>query len=435
MLDRDYASVYTKPDTTDNRSTFLNVTTRHSLSARLALSATRTTATSAPTRSTATSTRTRSTRRSISPSAAERAALAAAGYTGVPDQRRRRGQHAVPVLALHRQRAAQRRAGREVQRPDQSRRDARSTTAARSASSRGAIAFGRGEQSVHRGGGYDRSRVGFVAVDRARLPQSRSQRHRRRRVRRRRDWRRGRRRAVRHPRRSRRPDPDLEPLRHRHAVDRPAPGTSPLSGRYNRTTVANRDRIEPGGGPGSLDGDHVFSRFNPAAGVTFSPSRDGQLLRAATARAAARRRRSSSAAPIRTSRASCRTRWPAIRRSIRSSRGRSRRARAATRRGVELERRLVPRRQPRRHPVRHVRSRPASATSGISARRAARGSSSARTAGSDASRSAAATHSSHATYQSEETVNGESNSTNDAAEAGGAGSRARLRSSRAIACR
>ena len=46
-----------------------------------------------------------------------------------------------------------------------------------------------------------------------------------------------------------------------------------LSGRYNRTTVNNRDGIEPGGGPTSLDGDHAFSRFNPAAGVTFSPSR------------------------------------------------------------------------------------------------------------------------------------------------------------------
>jgi hypothetical protein len=40
-----------------------------------------------------------------------------------------------------------------------------------------------------------------------------------------------------------------------------------LSGRYNRTTVNNRDRITPGGGPGSLDGDHRFSRFNPALGV------------------------------------------------------------------------------------------------------------------------------------------------------------------------
>ena len=46
-----------------------------------------------------------------------------------------------------------------------------------------------------------------------------------------------------------------------------------VSGRYNRTTVSNRDAIEPGGGPTSLDGDHAFSRFNPAAGVTFSPSR------------------------------------------------------------------------------------------------------------------------------------------------------------------
>jgi len=42
-----------------------------------------------------------------------------------------------------------------------------------------------------------------------------------------------------------------------------------LSGRYNRTTVQNRDRITPGGGAGSLDGDHRFSRFNPAAGLTW----------------------------------------------------------------------------------------------------------------------------------------------------------------------
>ncbi|KQW40757.1 TonB-dependent receptor [Rhizobacter sp. Root404] len=45
-----------------------------------------------------------------------------------------------------------------------------------------------------------------------------------------------------------------------------------LSGRYNRTAVTNRDAILPGGGPGSLDGDHVFGRFNPAIGLTWSPS-------------------------------------------------------------------------------------------------------------------------------------------------------------------
>jgi outer membrane receptor protein involved in Fe transport len=46
-----------------------------------------------------------------------------------------------------------------------------------------------------------------------------------------------------------------------------------LSGRYNRTAVHNRDRITPGGGSGSLDGDHRFGRFNPALGITWSPSR------------------------------------------------------------------------------------------------------------------------------------------------------------------
>jgi outer membrane receptor protein involved in Fe transport len=45
-----------------------------------------------------------------------------------------------------------------------------------------------------------------------------------------------------------------------------------LSGRYNRSILRNRDRIVPGGEPGSLDGDHVFSRFNPAIGVTYAPA-------------------------------------------------------------------------------------------------------------------------------------------------------------------
>ena len=44
------------------------------------------------------------------------------------------------------------------------------------------------------------------------------------------------------------------------------------SGRYNRTTVVNSDRIRPGSVEGSLDGDHVFSRFNPAVGFTLAAS-------------------------------------------------------------------------------------------------------------------------------------------------------------------
>jgi outer membrane receptor protein involved in Fe transport len=44
-----------------------------------------------------------------------------------------------------------------------------------------------------------------------------------------------------------------------------------VSGRYNRLTIDNSDRITPIAGPGSLDGNYVFHRFNPAAGLTWSP--------------------------------------------------------------------------------------------------------------------------------------------------------------------
>lgn len=45
-----------------------------------------------------------------------------------------------------------------------------------------------------------------------------------------------------------------------------------LSGRYNRTRVENSDAINPGGGTGSLDGNHEFHRFNPALGLTHQLS-------------------------------------------------------------------------------------------------------------------------------------------------------------------
>jgi outer membrane receptor protein involved in Fe transport len=44
-----------------------------------------------------------------------------------------------------------------------------------------------------------------------------------------------------------------------------------VSGRYNRANVHNLDRIRSGM-PGSLDARYTFGRLNPAAGVTFSPS-------------------------------------------------------------------------------------------------------------------------------------------------------------------
>jgi len=46
-----------------------------------------------------------------------------------------------------------------------------------------------------------------------------------------------------------------------------------ISGRYNRTSIDNIDRLPPGvaGSRGSLNGQYVFGRFNPAVGVTYSP--------------------------------------------------------------------------------------------------------------------------------------------------------------------
>lgn len=43
------------------------------------------------------------------------------------------------------------------------------------------------------------------------------------------------------------------------------------AGRYNRNTISNTDRIHPITGPGSLNGDYAFDRFNPSIGVTYSP--------------------------------------------------------------------------------------------------------------------------------------------------------------------
>jgi outer membrane receptor protein involved in Fe transport len=43
-----------------------------------------------------------------------------------------------------------------------------------------------------------------------------------------------------------------------------------VSGRYNRTTVKNRDRINPVTSPATLTADHTFERFNPAVGATYA---------------------------------------------------------------------------------------------------------------------------------------------------------------------
>ena len=45
-----------------------------------------------------------------------------------------------------------------------------------------------------------------------------------------------------------------------------------VSGRYNHVKVANRDQIDPEPGPESLTGTHTFARFNPAIGLSWTPS-------------------------------------------------------------------------------------------------------------------------------------------------------------------
>ena len=45
-----------------------------------------------------------------------------------------------------------------------------------------------------------------------------------------------------------------------------------FSGRYNRTRIQNSDRLAPVAGPGSLTADLAFGRFNPSAGLTYTPA-------------------------------------------------------------------------------------------------------------------------------------------------------------------
>lgn len=45
-----------------------------------------------------------------------------------------------------------------------------------------------------------------------------------------------------------------------------------LAGRFNRSTIDNTDRLNPIPGLGSLDGNDIYQRFNPSAGVTYHPA-------------------------------------------------------------------------------------------------------------------------------------------------------------------
>ncbi len=271
FLDRDYASVYTKPDTTKNRSTFLNFSTRHRLNSSLSVSG------NAYYRDIHTDALNGDINEDsldqaiYQPSAAEQAALAAAAFSGFPTSGAGATNTPFPSWrclgnVLLNDEPAEKCNGLIN----------RTETAQRNGGVFAQLTFRneltRGRNQFMAGGGYDRSRVGFLqSTELGYL------------------------------------NPDLsvtgvnafgdgetggevdgEPYDTRVDLDGLIQTFSiyatdtfsfadawniTLSGRYNRTTIRNRDAIEPGGGPQSLDGDQRFSRFNPAVGVTYNPSR------------------------------------------------------------------------------------------------------------------------------------------------------------------
>lgn len=269
MLARDYRSVYTKPDLTQNRSTLLNLTGKHRASEALLLSG------NVYYRKIDTHTfngdlNDESLDQSVyQPGAAERAALAAAGYTGFPASGANASNTPFPkwrcignVLLgdepaekcngmINRSRTQQENYGFSGQ----------LTLLADMASMRHAVTAGAAMDSSH-ATFRQSSQFGYLNPDRGITP-------------------------VDFFADGTQIDDDGTPVDNRvdlhgrmrtwsvYASDSMAFNqdlTLTVSGRYNRSTVRNRDAITPGGGSGSLDGDHRFSRFNPAIGLAYAPA-------------------------------------------------------------------------------------------------------------------------------------------------------------------
>jgi outer membrane receptor protein involved in Fe transport len=277
FLDRDYASIYTKPDVTENRAPFFNLSLRHSFRNDLSFSG------NAYYRYIRTKTfngdiNEESLEQALyQPSAAERAALAAAGYTGVPASGATAENTPFPYWrcianVLLRDEPSEKCNGLIN----------RSRTAQHNYGFAGQLSWTRmingSRNQATVGGAYDRSNVNFLQSTQL---------------------------GYLNPDRSvtgldafgdgvtggdadgEPPTPfdtrvDLGGLIHTGSVF----ATNTLSigntwsimlaGRYNRTSVDNSDRIipisgGPFGDPRSLTARHNFQRFNPAVGLTFRP--------------------------------------------------------------------------------------------------------------------------------------------------------------------
>jgi outer membrane receptor protein involved in Fe transport len=269
FLDRDYASVYTKPDITGNKSPFVNLTARRSVSSHLIFSG------NVYYRYIRTNTfngdiNEDSLDQSVyQPSAAERAALAAAGYTGFPASGATAANTPFPFWrcigqVLLRDEPAEKCNGLLNLTSSQQRNYGLS----------GQMSWFGAPRGHHNqftvGAAYDGNSVGFQQSSQL---------------------------GYINPDRSitgvnafgdgvTGGNVDGEPydtrvaLRGRvntgsfFATDTLSIGNAwsvTVSGRYNRSSLNNKDLIRPEGGLGSLNGEQVFARFNPAIGVTFRP--------------------------------------------------------------------------------------------------------------------------------------------------------------------
>ena len=271
FLPRDYASVYTKPDITENKSTFVNLVGNHAVSERLNLSG------NAYYRRIKTKTLNGDLNEDsldqtvYQPNAAEQAALRAAGYTGFPTSGENAANTPFPfwrcIANVLRNDEPAEKCNGLLNRSDTKQEN---WGASGQFTLLGDLAGNRNQLTA--GAAWDEGRVRFKQTSQL---------------------------GYLNPDRSvtglnafadgvTGGDVDGEPFDTRvdldsrirtwsvYATDTLTLGQVwhlTLSGRYNRTTIDNADQINPGGGAGSLDGKHVYERFNPAVGLTWVPSR------------------------------------------------------------------------------------------------------------------------------------------------------------------
>ena len=268
LLDRTYSSIYTRPDNTHNRSALLNLEARRSLSPRAILSG----------NIYYRNIRTRTLNADINeesldqslyqPGSAEQTALANAGYTGFPTSGANAANTPFPSWRCIANVLLEDEPGEKCNGLiNRSRLSQRNFGLSGQLTLYGAM--GRSRNQLTAGAAFDRSRVGFgQSTELGYLNTDRS-------VTGLQVFADGVSAGT----------IDGEPFDRRvdlrgnvqtwsvYATDATSigPWHFTVSGRFNRTTVNNRDGIQPGGGPGSLDGNHAFTRLNPAAGVTYTP--------------------------------------------------------------------------------------------------------------------------------------------------------------------